>query len=446
MKKIFLILIAALLVVEPLYAVDDDSTPYMPFPEQPSQPAQPKAPTKKAPAKKKTTTKKNTKKTTKKAAPKKATPPRQTSLERGIALMQEERYEAAKPYLLKAIQENRNDPNAWYWYGVYHEKTGGYYQAQYFYSKAVTIDPAFEPLSRVVYYPNDNEKTPLWDPKRPARVYPVATHNDGLTVASSGNFPSVPNDPEIPQVPVYLPPEPGSNPLQGDSWAPAVYVPPNPDELLIREGTQPVYTPPEVQSVIAEPQEENVRMENYTYTIPGYSNTYVNRNEDSNVRADLPLYNPPEPGQTVAQAPAPRPEIKKAQTTKAAPEKVQPKTAPRKVVKQSDKKTTKKPAPKKQATTNKAPETPTRPTQQTQQAQPQRPQPQQQPAPERRQQQQTQPQQPSRPVQPERVPEPEITQPERRQPEYLPPVGQFSPDPGTVLEGPIPPVGQGSQY
>ena len=45
--------------------------------------------------------------------------------------------------------------------------------------------------------------------------------------------------------------------------------------------------------------------------------------------------------------------------------------------------------------------------------------------------------------------QPEVTQEERQpirqQTEYLPPVGQFLPDPGTVPDTPIPPVGQGRQ-
>ncbi|MBR6902236.1 MAG: hypothetical protein IKN30_09310, partial [Synergistaceae bacterium] len=49
------------------------------------------------------------------------------------------------------------------------------------------------------------------------------------------------------------------------------------------------------------------------------------------------------------------------------------------------------------------------------------------------------------PVVPE-VQEQEAPQHERRQPEYLPPVGQFAPDPGTISDMPIPPVGQGTQY
>ena len=427
-----------MLSINAIYAEDDDSTPYYPYPIQPPQQVeQPKAnTTKKTPAKKKTTTKKTTKKKTpaKKSAPKKATAPVQTSLQKGIALMNEERYEAAKPYLLKAIQENRNDPNAWYWYGVYHEKTGGFYQAQYFYSKAVTIDPAFEPLSRVVYYPNDSEKTPLWDPKRPARVYPVETANNGVIIGR-GNYPSAPNDPEIPKVPVYTPPEPGANPLDGDAWTPAVYVPPNPEEMPINEGTSPVYTPPNVQNIIAE--EQSIRAENYTYKIPGYSNTYSdNNNYDAQIRADKPLYNPPEPGQVVSQNQRTvHQEIKEAKNIQPQrKETVQQKQppAPRKIVKQPEKKKT---ATSKQVKKTKE-QTKQQPQTQTQQ-QPTRVEPEHRPI---------QQAQPARPVEPVQPIEDEKPQPERRQQEYLPPVGQFSPDPGTISETAIPPVGQGNQY
>ena len=134
MKKVILLILAGMLMISPAFAEDDDSTPYMPYPETP-QPEQRKlVPAKKTPTKKKTPAKNATAKKNapaKKSAPKSA--PRASSLQQGIALMQQDKYEQAKPYLLKAIQEDRNDPNAWYWYGVYHEKTGGFYQAQYFY-------------------------------------------------------------------------------------------------------------------------------------------------------------------------------------------------------------------------------------------------------------------------------------------------------------------------
>ena len=448
MKKIFLVLIFLMLSASSLYAVDDDSTPYYPYPPQTQQPAQPQNNTpKKTQTKKKTSTKKKTttqKKTVKKTVPAKPAAQRQTSLQKGIELMQQDRYEAAKPYLLRAIQENRNDPNAWYWYGVYHEKTGGFYQAQYFYSKAVTIDPAFEPLSRVVYYPNDSEKTPLWDPKRPARVYPVETANNGVIIGK-GNYPSAPNDPEIPNVPVYTPPEPGSNPLAGDSWAPAVYVPPSPEELPVREGTSPVYTPPNAQGIIAE--DTNIDEEIYTYKIPGYSETYEN-NYDNQIRADKPLYNPPAPDQvfTPKQQPT-KQEIKQARAASEKKETVKQNKqiqmpAPRKIVKQADKKKTSTPKTTNKTQTTKKQSAPAQPqkTQQAPKQQPQQPRQNQQiqnPQPR----QQTQPVEPVRPVEPEKTP----PQQEQRPSEYLPPVGQFSPDPGTISETHIPPVGQSNQ-
>ena len=454
--------------------IEDDSVPYMPYPERVETVKPAPEPAKKTPAKQTTNTNKNKKKTTTKRTPakkktttstKKNTAPKLSSLEQGIALMKAERYEAAKPYLLKAIQEERNNPNAWYWYGVYHERTGGFHQAQYFYSKAITIDPAFEPLSRVVYYPEDTEKTPLWDPKRPARVYPVATANDGMSIGR-GNFPSAPNDPEIPKVPVYTPPEPDSNPMDGDAWSPAVYVPPMPEEAPVNIGT-PVYNPPNLQRVEAKVpelpeinQENSVVETNYSYKIPGYSNTYANNN---NVRVDTPLYNPPEPGQVIAKTPAqPAPvvkeEVKKTETKKVE----QVKSAPRKVVKKTEKvepkkqeKNTNTKTKTKTTTKNNAKKTQPEPKTVTKKAQPKpeapkKAEPEAKPKP-KTEPEKIQPQKAPEPVKPpETVKEPEPEQPEQvRQNEYLPPVGQTAPDPGTVPETSeilMPPVGQENRY
>lgn len=425
-------------------AQDDDSVPYIPYPIEPpqriqqSEQAQPQAP---APAKQSTTTKKKTsssktRRTTKKTSVKKPAPkkkaavPKKSSLERGIELINAERYEAAKPYLLKAIQENKNDPNAWYWYGVYHDKTGGFYQAQYFYSKALAIDPAFEPLSRVVYYPEDPEKTPLWDPKRPAQVYRVEVADNGMGLTPANNLPSAPNDPEFPKVPVYTPPAPGTSPLDGDAWQPGVYVPPAPEELESPAGVTPVYTPPQAPG-------------EYTVEIPGYSLTYDNNNgqPQQNYRAPLPVYNPPAPKQNqIIQAPQPVRQTQPAPTvnkTVTKTEEPQKKTAPRRIVKQSEKKKTvrqKPKAPAKQPAKKKTEPTP--PAQPKQEAKPQQTQAQ-------RPRQQAQPQQQR--VQPQVTPPPVRVQQEQPRPrtEYLPPLGQQQPDPGTILENSIPPVGQG---
>lgn len=513
----FIFVISALNNSYAAEVIEDDSVPYIPYPERieivkpapeqtkqtPAKNTQKKQTTKKTTPKKSTKNTKTTKKTT--SSTKKTSTQKISSLERGIALMKAERYGEAQPYLLKAIQEERNNPNAWYWYGVYHEKTGGFHQAQYFYSKAVTIDPAFEPLSRVVYYPEDSEKTPLWDPKRPARVYPVATANKDMAIAGRGNFPSAPNDPEIPKVPVYTPPEPDSNPMAGDSWTPAVYVPPMPEEAPVNMST-PVYNPPELQRVEAEIPEiqpkDLVADGSYSYKIPGYSNTYTN-SEKSNVRVDTPLYNPPKPGQVVAKTP-PKPapvvkeEVKPADTKKKT---TQVKTTPRKVVKKAEKvektkkteqqkqvkntktntktktdkdikpdtKTitkkseTKKPAPEPKTVTKKVQPKPETKTQET----PKKPEPKVQkpetktapekspePKPEKAQPQPKKNPEPVKPPEPVKQPEkPEKEQKENQEQtarnEYLPPVGQTAPDPGTVPETSeilMPPVGQGSQY
>ena len=195
------------------------------------------------------------KKTPPAPARKKAIPsrPRISSLRQGIALMRQERYEAAYPWLQKAVQEERRNPEAWYWYGMYHERTAQFEQAQFFYRKAMELDPGFEPFSRVVVYPGDGERVPLWDPRRPARVYPIPTNDHGIAIIPPDSPQArrrpvrPPIDPELPKVPLYTPPEPGAGPFDGDAWQPSVYVPPGRESTL--EGGEPAYAPPESRIV-----------------------------------------------------------------------------------------------------------------------------------------------------------------------------------------------------
>ena len=437
MKKVILLILAGMLMISPAFAEDDDSTPYMPYPETP-QPEQRKlVPAKKTPTKKKTPAKNATAKKNapaKKSAPKSA--PRASSLQQGIALMQQDKYEQAKPYLLKAIQEDRNDPNAWYWYGVYHEKTGGFYQAQYFYSKAVTIDPAFEPLSRVVYYPDDADKTPLWDPKRPARVYRVDVADSGGITGLPGrsSFPDAPNDPEIPNVPVYLPPDPGSNPLQDGSWNPAVYVPPRPEELGTEGEITPVYLPPEPQSIVANNSTPGRQViEIPVYSAPESADTPTAQ-RDIIIRADKPLYTPPQPEERVSvptKQTAQKPQVVKTPPTKTTAK--TPKVASQRTASVPTNRVVRQPQKKKQVT-------PKQPQRQaaSRDVRPQTP-------PQTTRQQQPTPRVPEQITPP---PEPETVRQNRQQnQQYFPPVGQQAPDPGTVPEvQDIPPVGQGNQY
>ena len=241
-----------------------------------------------------------------------------SSLERGIALMKQERYNEAYPYLQKAIQENRKDPNAWYWYGKYHEAIGGFSQAQYFYTKAVECDPNFVPLSRVANYPEDQNKTPLWDPKRPARVYPVATTNNNITTVppdskQSKNLASRPaQNVNQPSVPVFIPPEPGASSTGGDAWRPAIYVPPsnpqnNANNLNVannNNNNSPVYTPPapaQNNNNVAQnsqPANNNNATRNLqnVNNNPAQNSQPANNNNNNAQTRQRVVYTPPEPG------------------------------------------------------------------------------------------------------------------------------------------------------
>ena len=158
-------------------------------------------------------------------------PPQPSSLEMGIRMMEQERYEQARSWLQKAVQEERNNPYAWYWYGVAHDKAGQYQQAQFFYAKALAIDPAFSPFSRVVTYPDDGDRRVLWDPQRPARIFPVEAGDQDVTIVPPDAPEATPRplmppvDPTLPKVPIYVPPEVPSVP--GDALQPPVYVPPS---------------------------------------------------------------------------------------------------------------------------------------------------------------------------------------------------------------------------
>ena len=431
--------------VTPSFSADDDSTPYMPYPEQPqTQPVKKAAPKKKTPVKKPAPKKKTpARKPAQKKTTAKKSPVKPSSLQQAITLINQGRYKEAKQYLLSAINADRNNANVWYWYGVWHKKLGCFHEAQYFYTKALKINPSLEPLSRVVYYPDDPDKIPLWDPKRPARVYPIETGNKNFTTVppfarDSTNFPDAPDDPVIPKVPVYVPPEPGSNPLEGDSWSPAVYVPPSPpNDMYVPEVTVPVEAE----------HRETVEFD-MTQRVSTHEEELSPSERDRIIRVDLPLYTPPAPGQKVTPPPATEPKV----TEQPKKKNIQPKTpqpeVPRRIVRQTKTPAAKTSQPKTQPRVQTRTKTQRRTTPagtsrtESPDVRPTQPKTQRQPARQPQRQQET-PQ-----VQPE-VRQPETQrQPERQAPrqELMPPVGQYPPDPGTISETPIPPVGQGNNY
>ena len=158
-------------------------------------------------------------------------------------MMEQMRYEQARSLLQRAVQEERNNPYAWYWFGKAHDRVGKFEQAQFFYMRALELDPGFAPFARVVTYPNDGGRRALWDPLRPARIYPVELSRGGVTIVPPGaegatRRPDLPQvDPRQPVVPIYVPPEfPAAIP--GDAAQMPVYVPPD------FAGQQPVFIPP----------------------------------------------------------------------------------------------------------------------------------------------------------------------------------------------------------
>ncbi len=519
MKKFFTLAVILLLSIENCAAADvvpdDDSVPYMPTPQ--TQPQNNDAPKKnqsskrsvrkapvKRPVKKKTTAKKKTTSAKNNAAK----PKKPSSLEQGIALMKQERYEAARPYLQKAIQEDRNNAAAWYWYGKYHEMTGAFNQAQYFYTKAINTDPTFDPLSRVVNYPEDGEKVALWDPKRPARVYPVNTGDKTASTIPAGSaqsrkLPSRPaGDPELPKVPVYTPPEPGADPMDGDSWRPAIYVPPSanqnmniPDADEVKN-QRPVYNPPraskkntiskkiDVQE-IQEPVTEEIKEPEITepdQNEAGYKVIEIDLDENNTqkiteqpkqeIKQTAQRVQPQETtdeytiikGGNIFYTPEQSQTAAKNVTTANTENKQAVQTQKTSSTKQTAKKSTavtKKSTARKKTTTAAAQNT--QPTQPAATSQDIKPKTIQQPVQTKTQPEIKQPvQQKKEPVKTQPAPVKKSEQPKKNnapknsnleknneQPqnqdnnqEAMPPVGQFSADPGTLDDKPMPPVGQ----
>jgi hypothetical protein len=177
-------------------------------------------------------------------------PPQPTLLERGILLMEQMRYTQARALLQRAVQEESNNPYAWYWLGMAHNRTGQLNQAQAFFSRALELDPAFAPFSRVVTYPDHGERIPLWDPLRPARIYPIELDSRGVMVVppdapGTGIRPAAPPvAPDLPRVPVYIPPSPHTISVQG-TGAP-VHGWPQPPAAPSQAASAPVYIPPQL--------------------------------------------------------------------------------------------------------------------------------------------------------------------------------------------------------
>ena len=137
-----------------------------------------------------------------------------TPLNEAVALIEQERYRKALPLILRALREQPKNPDAWYWFAVWNNKTGNFSNAQKYFAKTLHIDPNYPALSRVVVYPNDpHGKIPLWNPVRPTAVESINPVKE-INVVAYGSPESLresrPETEEAgrPAIPVYLPPDP----------------------------------------------------------------------------------------------------------------------------------------------------------------------------------------------------------------------------------------------
>ena len=231
--------------------------------------------------------------------------------------------------------------------------------------------------------------------------------------------------------------------------SPAVYVPPSPEEVQTEGEMTPQYLPPEPQSIIAKDPETGRQVMEIPVRYPeGYTTEYEQPEpvqRDTIIRADKPLYTPPAPGEKAPVVPKQTQTVKKQSTAPAknADTKIQEAPARRRASVPENRIVRPGQKPKKSARVQRQTSTPRRSNTASRDVRPQTPARPSQP------QRQT----PTPPRKPQRAPEPIIPAPtpspswqERQEnQQYMPPVGQFAPDPGTISETPIPPVGQGSQ-
>jgi tetratricopeptide (TPR) repeat protein len=131
--------------------------------------------------------------------------PKVNVLNEAIALIKQERYRKALPYILCATELQPGNPDTWYWFGVWSNMTGNYSNAQRYFTKALDIDPNYPALSRVVVYPGDPYgKNPIWDSVRPATIE-VILPVSGVDVIAYDSPESLSARAEQP---VYQPPAP----------------------------------------------------------------------------------------------------------------------------------------------------------------------------------------------------------------------------------------------
>ncbi len=104
-------------------------------------------------------------------------PRRNIALEEGLKLLEQRFFTRALVLLERAVLEDPCSADAWYALGRACQEKGLFIKARSAYRRTLEIAPDYGPLSRVLAYPSNDGRMPLWDPKRPPRIedIPVVT-------------------------------------------------------------------------------------------------------------------------------------------------------------------------------------------------------------------------------------------------------------------------------
>lgn len=114
-------------------------------------------------------------------------PPKNLALEEGLRLLEQRFFTRALDQLEQAIRQEPGNAGAWYALGRACQEKGFFIRAQAAYKNALEIDPYFGPLSRVLPYPSNDGRIPLWDPKRPPRMEDIPVNTRPIPEPEPGD-------------------------------------------------------------------------------------------------------------------------------------------------------------------------------------------------------------------------------------------------------------------
>jgi hypothetical protein len=225
------------------------------------------------------------------------TPMPPTLLEQGRRLYDQRFFTQALTVLRQAVSHEPKNADCWFAIAQTYEALGYFDEAQDAYRRTLSLAPNHPELSRILTYPGNGGRKPLWDPKRTARISEIPPVSAGFlilppetaaipvsrdaaipkkqptqpsTVLPKGTptYIPVPSNTAPQGAPVYIPPSPGTagpklpRPAaaafdvpfsrQPQKTETPVYVPPEPGQKV------PAYTPPPPSAPVhTPPQPEN---------------------------------------------------------------------------------------------------------------------------------------------------------------------------------------------